>query len=181
MEYLFTDRSTVHSIAVVLLIQLLATGCDVSFDEAMSDESDPPYQDLDGGQQWPQDTEDGGTDDGEGFDTPVLDSLEDTEIDTADNDAGDCLDIGWDSYQVVGNCPGLPSSGAVIQNESCAITVPDELGSVIGESGTVAAAYVTTEHCGGIAEIADFPSVELTCIVEEASCEVELSGGTSGW
>jgi hypothetical protein len=175
-----TDRLTIQPI-VLLFVLFVAIGCDIPFEDTTSEEADPPYQNLDGGQDWPEDTEGNGTDDGEGFDAPVLDSNLDAGTDTTEGDAGDCIDIGWDSYQVVGNCPDLPSSGEVDQGDDCSITIPGDLGAVIGDNGEVEGAYVNTDHCTGIAEVTDFPSVELTCIVEEASCEVDLSGGTSGW
>lgn len=172
---------TIHTIAFVVTTSLLAIGCDISFEETLSEESDPPYQNLDGGDQWPEDTADEDSDDTEAFDPAVLDYGNDAGTDTSEDDAGDCLNIGWEGYQVSGSCPDLPSTGQVLQDEGCSITIPGELGSVIGDNGTVEGAYVTTESCEGLAEIDDFPTVSLTCLVDDASCEVDLSGGTSGW
>jgi len=155
-----------------------ATGCELSSAATAADESDPPYQNLDGGDNWPGD--DSG-DDGEAFDPSQLGQADEEDPGTTDGDAGWCTDIGWESYQVTGSCPGLPSSGAIVQDESCTLEIPGDLGAVIGESGSVDGPHVSTVHCSGLAETSDLPSVALACTVDEASCEVGLSGGTSGW
>lgn len=154
----------------------LAPGCDISSAETSSDDTEPPFQDLDGGDHWPDDTDEDETDGPEL--ALVID--DDDGDDTSEDDAGWCLDIGWESYQVAGSCPDLPSTGAIVQDD-CQIEIPGELGNVLGASGAVSGPQVTTTSCTGIAEDSDLPSVELTCLVDEASCAVELSGGTSGW
>lgn len=163
---------------MVSLAVLLASGCDLSSAKSLAEDSEPPFQNLDGGDQWPADTTGEEDDD---FDPALVAQISDAGQDTSEGDAGWCLDIGWEGYQVAGSCPGLPSTGAVNQADDCQIEIPGELGAVVGENGTVSGPYVTTTNCTGVAEESDLPEVELTCLVDEASCEVELSGGTSGW
>jgi hypothetical protein len=164
------------SIVAVLCSTLPLTGCDPNELEASTDEADPPYQDLDAGDQWPPDTDtDHHGSELDCIDHPCGDAGSDGG---AEGDAGTCLNIDSESYQVSGSCPGLPTTGSVLQDEGCAIEIPGELGSVLGETGTVNGPYVTTTACTGLAEVDELPSVELTCVVDDASCQALLAGGT---
>jgi hypothetical protein len=176
---MFAIRFLIHTTAMVLLV-LGALGCDLSSEEALADDPDPPYQDLDAGDDWPTDTDTDEEGETIEFDPSIIEQ-EDGGPDSTDDDTDSCLDIGWEGYHVEGSCPDLPSAGAIVQSDDCTFEVPGELGTVIGESGSVSGNYVATDHCTGTAEVGEFPSLTLTCLVEEASCEVGLTGGASGW
>lgn len=175
---MISNRARSAACTLYALVTCSWLGCDLQTSASPGDEPDPPYQDLDAGDHWPEDTD---SDADESFEPMAIGPGGDAEPDTAEEDGGECLDVGWDSYQVSGSCPGLPDTGAIVQGDDCAIEIPGELGSVIGNTGTVSGPHVTTDNCYGVAEVDDFPTLELTCQVDEASCQVGLSGGTSGW
>ncbi len=151
-------------------------GLDTTADPA--DDPSPNYKDLDAGDGWESDD---GIDSDSGSEPAGTDSDDpadggdggDTEVDD------DCLDLAWEGYQVSGTCPGLPATGSIEQPEGCAIAIPGELGVQIGESGTVEGTLVTTERCTGVAAILAAPKVDLVCVIDNVSCEVQLNGSAS--
>jgi hypothetical protein len=160
----------------VFFVLLAACAFDSGSLAAKDEEVD--YQDLDGGGSWPADTE---------VETGILvgvdsDSCGDTDP-AGDTDSGGsdddvpCLDLGFGDYQVSGTCPGLPLSGSIVQEGGCQISIPGQLGEVIGSSGEVAGSLVETIHCSGLAAPGDPPEIDLTCAVDDASCSVRLDGG----
>jgi hypothetical protein len=169
------------SVALMVASQIacatvLSIGCDIAHEQSLADESNPPYQDLDAGNKWPGDS-DTDPDADEPVDLVVASDGSGSDSGT-DSDSDWCLDIGWEAYQVDGNCPDLPATGMVAQDGDCLIQILGDLGLVIGGNGAVSGAYVTTDSCTGVAAVDEFPTVSLNCLVSEASCQVELVGGT---
>ena len=165
-----------HPVAQPCLIAclLLVGGCDIGSISESTAEPDPEYPVLDGG------GEDWTIDDGGGPGNDFADSGspgDDSGLDGgSDEEETSCLDIGWESYQVDGTCPGLPATGS-IEQAACDIAIPGDLGLVIGETGVVDGPLVTTTSCAGDATTSDGPTVELTCLVDSATCTVKLAGG----
>jgi hypothetical protein len=159
------------SLLVPLVSALLGAGCDPAAIAGANAERDPEFPDLDGGYGWTDDDDPAGDLAADGG-APCPDAAPDGGD---DEESGDCLDIGWEAYQVDGTCPGLPAVGA-IEQAGCALTIPDALGAVIGGTGTIEGAFVHTAACAGVATDGDAPRVELTCSVDSASCAVELAG-----
>jgi hypothetical protein len=160
---------------IAILALSIAVGCELPRDGgAARGDPEPPYQDLDGGDGWPLDT------DG----PPAEGAIADFDDDAGGGDGGDdvadaaaCLDIGGDDYQVNGSCPELPGLGAIAQDAGCDLAIPGQLGAVIGESGTIDGPYVTTERCTGLAEVGETREISLNCLIDAASCQVFLSDG----
>lgn len=166
------------SLRVVVPISILASlaltaACDPSVLSSGITEQDPEFPDLDGGDDWSYPDGGGADDDPDGGASAPDDAGPDSGD---DEDTLACLDIGWSTYQVEGTCPDLPATGAIEQT-ACDLAIPGALGLVIGETGTIDGAMVSTTSCAGIAAASDPPAVELTCLVDSASCTVELAGG----
>ena len=158
---------------LVLVCFLPLGACDVGSFAATAAETDPEFPDLDGGDDWTDD--DAGDQAAADGDDAAPDSGSEPEA-GGDEDELDCLQIGWEGYQVDGTCPGLPATGAIAQ-DGCALEIPGELGLVIGAIGSIEGSLVTTPACSGIATTDAGPQVELTCLVDSATCTVELTGG----
>lgn len=153
---------------------LLAAGCALTAVGDPAAEPDPEFPDLDGGTGWSDDDGDAAdTSDSDG-DAGGADSGQDAG---EDEDVLSCLEIGWAAYEVEGTCPGLPSTGA-IEQVGCELAIPGALGEVIGTTGLVEGALVHTAACSGVATVTATPRVELTCLVDWATCTVELTGGS---
>ena len=164
--------SQVPTLSVVVAL-LVAAACDPGALTSAPSGWDPEFPDLDAGDEWTTGDGGGGEEAALGGDSEVGDAGPDSGI---DEDTAGCVSIDWPAYQIEGSCPGLPPAGSIEQT-GCELTIPDDLGLVIGPTGTIDGAIVSTTSCSGVTTIGDGPAVELTCLVDAASCTVELASG----